>query len=417
MFVRNTQNIQDFDPEIWALIQYEQNRQENALSLIASENYASPAVIAALGTILTNKYAEGYSGKRYYGGCCYIDEIEALAINRAKNVFDACYANVQPHSGSQANAAAYLALLNPGDTILGMNLSMGGHLTHGSQVSFSGKIYKSYQYGVLDNGEIDYEEVRTLAKKYHPKAIMSGFSAYSAKANWQLFREIADEVGAFLIADIAHVAGEIAAKIYPSPVNIADITTLTTHKTLRGPRGGMILAKNNTDLEKKINSAVFPGTQGGPLMHVIAAKAIALKEAATEDFANYQKQVVQNAKTFANYMLNRGFKVIGQEFATHMFLVDLRSKNLTGKKAEDLLTSVDIIVNKNMVPHDSEKPTITSGIRIGTPSLTTRGFKEKDIELLAGLLCNVLENPTNNEIIAKTKKQVADLCHSFKIYK
>ncbi|HEX22664.1 MAG TPA: serine hydroxymethyltransferase, partial [Chromatiales bacterium] len=368
-------NIADFDPDLWDVIGKEEVRQEEHIELIASENYTSPRVMQAQGTVLTNKYAEGYPGKRYYGGCEYVDVAEQLAIDRAKELFGADYANVQPHSGSQANAAVYLALLQAGDTLLGMSLAHGGHLTHGSKVSSSGKLYNAIQYGLDEStGEIDYAQVEALAKEYQPKMIVAGFSAYSRVVDWQRFRDIADSIGAYLFVDMAHVAGLIAVGEYPSPVAIADVTTTTTHKTLRGPRGGLILAKANAEIEKKLNSAVFPGTQGGPLMHVIAGKAVAFKEALEPGFKTYQQQVVKNARAMATTLQERGYKIVSGGTDNHLFLVDLIDKGITGKAADAALGAANITVNKNSVPNDPQSPFVTSGIRIGTPAMTTRGF-------------------------------------------
>lgn len=409
--------IANFDPELWSAIQGEKQRQEDHIELIASENYASPRVLEAQGSVLTNKYAEGYPGKRYYGGCEYVDIAETLALERVKTLFSAAYANVQPHSGSQANAAVYMALLNPGDTILGMSLAHGGHLTHGAGVNFSGKLYKAYQYGTNnDSGEIDYEAVLQLAKEHRPKMIVAGFSAYSRIVDWNRFREIADEVGAYLMVDMAHVAGLIAAGVYPSPVNIADVTTSTTHKTLRGPRGGLILARANADIEKKLNSMVFPGMQGGPLMHVIAAKAVAFKEALSEEFKQYQFQVVKNAQCFAKTMQSRTYNIVSNGTDNHLFLVNLINKNITGKEADHALGIANITVNKNAVPNDPQSPFITSGIRIGTPAVTTRGFKEAEIIELANWTCDVLDDIHNPEVIARVKARAVALCQRFPVY-
>lgn len=410
-------DIQEYDPELWAAIDGEAQREEDHIELIASENYASPRILSVQGSILTNKYAEGYPGRRYYSGCEYVDIVEELAIARAKELFNAAYVNVQPHSGSQANAAAYMALIKPGDTILGMGLDQGGHLTHGSAVNFSGKIYNSIQYGLNHKtGEIDYDQVADLAQKHKPKLIVAGFSAYSRIVNWQLFREIADNVGAYLLADIAHIAGLICTGLYPSPVNIADVTTTTTHKTLRGPRGGMIMARENQDLAKKLNSAIFPGIQGGPLMHVIAAKAVAFKEAATTEFKSYQQQTLNNARHFANGIINKGFNVVSGGTDNHLFLLDLINKNITGKDADIALSNANITVNKNSVPNDPLPPMITSGIRIGTPAVTTRGFKEPEIDLLITWICDVLGNMNNVKVIEETKLNVMELCKRFPVY-
>lgn len=413
--------IADFDPELSSAIQNEARRQEDHLELIASENYASPCVLEAQGSVLTNKYAEGYPHKRYYGGCEFVDIAEELAISRLKELFGAAYVNVQPHSGSQANAAVYLALINPGDTILGMSLADGGHLTHGSSVNFSGRLYKAFQYG-LDpaTGEINYEEVLRLAKEHKPKLIMAGFSAYSRVVDWARFRAIADEVGAYLVVDMAHVAGLVAAGIYPSPVQIADVTTSTTHKTLRGPRGGIILAKANPDIEKKLNSQVFPGFQGGPLMHVIAAKAVAFKECLQPEFKVYQKQVLINCRLFAKIMMEKGYKIVSGGTDNHLFLVDLIDKNITGKDAEKALGDANITTNKNSVPNDPRSPFVTSGLRLGTAAITTRGFKEPEITLVADWVCEVLDNVNNPSalpaVIAKVKSKVLELCKRFPVY-
>lgn len=408
------ESIAKMDSEVWAAIQAEQQRQEDHLELIASENYVSAAVLEAQGSILTNKYAEGYPGKRYYGGCEYVDIIEQLAIDRAKQLFNAAYANVQPHSGSQANAAVYMALINPGDTILGMSLAHGGHLTHGSTVNFSGKIYHAIQYGIrTETGIIDYEEILALAKTHRPKLIMAGFSAYSRIADWERFREIADSVGAYLVVDMAHVAGLVAAGLYPSPVQIADVTTSTTHKTLRGPRAGLILARHNPEIAKKLNSAVFPGLQGGPLMHVIAAKAIAFKEALAPEFKQYQEQVLINAKLFAHCMMQRKYKIVSGGTDNHLFLVDLIDKHITGKDANEALGEAHITANKNAVPNDPTSPFVTSGLRIGTPAITTRGIKEPEIEQIATWVCDILDDMHNPNVLRRVKQQVLALCKQF----
>ncbi len=410
-------NIAGFDDELWNAIESEAKRQEEHIELIASENYASPRVLEAQGSVLTNKYAEGYPGKRYYGGCEYVDIAEQLAIDRVKQLFNADYANVQPHSGSQANAAVYMALLEPGDTVLGMSLAHGGHLTHGAKVNFSGKIYQAFQYGLdPETGEIDYEEVERLAKEHKPKMIVAGFSAYSRVVEWQRFRDIADQVGAYLMVDMAHVAGLIAAGVYPSPVQIADVTTSTTHKTLRGPRGGIILAKSNPEIEKKLNSLVFPGTQGGPLMHVIAAKAVAFKEALEPEFKTYQQQVVDNARAMAKVMMERGYDVVSGGTDDHLFLVSFIEKGLTGKEVDAWLGSANITVNKNAVPNDPQSPFVTSGIRIGTPAMTTRGFAEAEATELAGWICDVIDAKGAAEVIERIKGQVLDLCKRFPVY-
>ncbi len=409
--------IAGFDDELWAAMQAERTRQEEHIELIASENYASPRVLEAQGSVLTNKYAEGYPGKRYYGGCEYVDVAERLAIERVKQLFGADYANVQPHSGSQANAAVYMALLNPGDTILGMSLAHGGHLTHGAKVNFSGKIYNAVQYGLnAATGEIDYDQVERLALEHKPKMVVAGFSAYSRVVDWQRFRNIADKIGAYLFVDIAHPAGLIAAGIYPSPVHIADITTSTTHKTLRGPRGGIILAKANPEIEKKLNSIVFPGIQGGPLMHVIAAKAVAFKEALAPEFKTYQQQVLINARAMAKTLIGRGYNVVSGGTDNHLFLVDLVNKGLTGKDAEAALGQANITVNKNAVPNDPQSPFVTSGIRIGTPAITTRGFNESDARTLAGWICDVLDDTGSASAIARVQQQVLDICRRLPVY-
>ena len=409
--------IRGYDDELWAAIEGEQRRQEEHIELIASENYASPRVMQAQGSVLTNKYAEGYPGKRYYGGCEYVDVAERLAIERAKQLFGAAYANVQPHSGSQANAAVYMALCVPGDAILGMSLAHGGHLTHGAKPNFSGKIYRAFQYG-LDpaTGEIDYEEVERLAREHQPKMIVAGFSAYSRVVDWQRFREIADAVGAYLFVDMAHVAGLIAAGIYPSPVQIADVTTTTTHKTLRGPRGGLILARSNPEIEKKLNSLVFPGTQGGPLMHVIAAKAVALKEAMEPGFVGYQKQVLANARAMASVFIERGYDVVSGGTDDHLFLVSFIDQGLTGKAVDAWLGSANITVNKNAVPNDPQSPFVTSGIRVGTPAATTRGFGETEVRALAGWMCDVIDSRGDDAVIERVRTQVLDLCRRFPVY-
>jgi len=409
--------IAGYDDELWGAITSEAKRQEEHIELIASENYTSPRVMEAQGSVLTNKYAEGYPGKRYYGGCEYVDIAEQLAIDRIKELFDADYANVQPHSGSQANAAVYLALLQPGDSILGMSLAHGGHLTHGAKVNFSGKIFDAHQYGLNpDTDEIDYDEVERLAKAHKPKMIIGGFSAYSRVVDWQRFRDIADSVGAYLVVDMAHVAGLIAAGVYPSPVQIADVTTSTTHKTLRGPRGGIILAKANPEIEKKLNSLVFPGTQGGPLMHVIAAKAVAFKEALEPGFKDYQKQVVVNAQAMADTMIERGYRIVSGGTDNHLFLVDLIDKPMTGKEADAALGQANITVNKNAVPNDPESPFVTSGLRIGSPAVTTRGFGEAECRELAGWICDVLDNINDEATIQNVKQKVLDICAKFPVY-
>lgn len=419
MFDKN-QTIASFDPEVWASIQSEETRQEQHIELIASENYTSPMVMAAQGTKLTNKYAEGYPGKRYYGGCEYVDQSETLAIDRAKELFGADYANVQPHSGSQANAAVYQALCVPGDTVLGMSLAHGGHLTHGASVSFSGKIYNAIQYGLNEaTGEVDYDEVERLAIEHKPKMIVAGFSAYSQIMDWQRFRDIADKVGAYLFVDMAHVAGLVAAGVYPNPVQIADVTTSTTHKTLRGPRGGLILARADAAIEKKLNSAVFPGGQGGPLMHVIAAKAIAFKEAMSDEYKTYQKQVVVNAKAMAATFIERGIKIVSGGTENHLMLVDLIGKEYSGKDADAALGEAFITVNKNSVPNDPRSPFVTSGLRVGTPAITTRGFGEAETVQLTHWICDVLdslENGTSEKTIQEVKAKVQVICKEFPVY-
>lgn len=416
MFSGDT-SITNFDPEVWAAITSEQRRQETHMQLIASENHASPRVLAAAGTVLTNKYAEGYPGKRYYGGCEHVDVIEAIAIDRARKLFGSGYANVQPHSGSQANAAVYLAMLEAGDTIMGMSLVDGGHLTHGAKVNFSSKIYRAVQYGLnADTGEIDYDAVVALAREHKPRLIMAGFSAYSRIVDWVKFRDIADEVGAYLVADMAHVAGLVAVGLYPSPVPIADMTTSTTHKTLRGPRGGFIVARPNEALEKKVNSAVFPGTQGGPMMHIIAAKAVAFKEAMTPEFKAYQQQVVQNARAMAETFMRRAYKVVSSGTDNHLFLVDLVDKSVTGKAAEASLERAYLTVNKNTVPNDPQSPFVTSGIRVGTPALTTRGLGSDHASQLAGWMCDVLDAVDDDQVIAATRAKVEELCTQFPVY-
>ncbi|WP_455203850.1 serine hydroxymethyltransferase [Kaarinaea lacus] len=410
--------IAGFDDELAQAIEHERTRQEEHIELIASENYASPRVMEAQGSVLTNKYAEGYPSKRYYGGCEYVDVAEQLAVDRLKQLFNADYANVQPHSGSQANAAVYFALLQPGDTILGMSLAHGGHLTHGSKVNFSGKLFNAVQYGLNEQtGEIDYEQVEALAKEHKPKMIIAGFSAYSRIVDWQRFRDIADAVGAYLMVDMAHVAGLVAAGVYPSPVNIADVTTSTTHKTLRGPRGGLILAKADAEIEKKLNSLVFPGTQGGPLMHVIAAKAVAFKEALLPEFKQYQQQVVTNARAMAQVLMDRGYNIVSGGTDNHLFLVDLIDKGITGKDADAALGAANITVNKNSVPNDPQSPFVTSGLRIGTPAVTTRGFNEAEVKDVAGWICDILDDINNQDTIEKVKNNVLDICKRFPVYR
>jgi len=409
--------IESFDPIVSKFIQAEENRQEQHLELIASENYASPRVMAAQGSVLTNKYAEGYPFKRYYGGCEFVDEVEQVAMDRLKTLYSAEYANVQPHSGSQANAAVMLALLEPKDVILGMSLSEGGHLTHGSKVNFSGRIYQSEFYG-LDpkTGKIDYQQVRELAKKHRPKVIIAGFSAYSQELDWKLFREISDEVGAYLLADMAHVSGLVAAGVYSSPLPYADVVTSTTHKTLRGPRGGIILAGEGSNLSTKLQSALFPGMQGGPLMHVIAAKAVAFLEALQPSFKRYQQRVVANAQMLAETLMQRGFQIVSGGTVNHMMLVDLREKNITGKLADQILGASHITVNKNSVPNDPQSPFVTSGIRIGTPAMTTRGMREAEMKTVAHWIADILSEPENNQIQQNVRNQVIDLCSNFPVY-
>jgi glycine hydroxymethyltransferase len=414
--LKNKQTIAEFDPDLFKSIEAEKQRQEQHIELIASENYTSQRVMDAQGSILTNKYAEGYPSKRYYGGCEYVDIAEDLAISRVKELFGADYANVQPHSGSQANSAVYMALLEAGDTVLGMNLNEGGHLTHGAKVSFSGKIYNSIQYGLNDEGYIDYEQVEALALEHKPKMIVAGFSAYSRVVDWAKFREIADKVGAYFMVDMAHVAGLIAAGLYPNPVPHADVVTSTTHKTLAGPRGGIILAKANPDLEKKFNSAVFPGGQGGPLMHVIAGKAVAFKEALTDDFKATQKQVLENSRAMAKVFQERGYKVVSGGTDNHLCLVDLIDKDITGKDAEAALGEAFITVNKNTVPKEPRSPFVTSGLRLGTPAVTTRGFKEAEVAELTGWICDILDNMDDKQLIQSTKDKVLELTGKFPVY-
>ena len=408
--------IAGFDDELQAAMTAEARRQEEHIELIASENYASPRVLEAQGSVLTNKYAEGYPGKRYYGGCEQVDVAERLAIERACTLFGAAYANVQPHSGSQANQAVYMALLEPGDTVLGMSLAHGGHLTHGASVNFSGKIYKAFQYGVNEQGLIDYEQMASLARAHRPRLIVAGFSAYSRVVDWARFRAIADEVGAYLLVDMAHVAGLVAAGVYPSPVQIADVTTTTTHKTLRGPRGGLILARANPDIEKKLNSIVFPGIQGGPLMHVIAAKAVAFKEALEPEFTTYQRQVVDNARILAASLMERGYKIVSGGTDNHLMLVDLIAQDLTGKDAEAALGAANITVNKNAVPGDPRSPFVTSGIRLGTPAITTRGFGPAETRQLGHWIADILYHMGDPAVIARVKGEVLALCRRFPVY-
>ena len=416
MFAKDM-TIEGFDDEIWSAMQSEKQRQEDHIELIASENNVSPRVLAAQGSVLTNKYAEGYPGKRYYGGCEYVDVVETLAINRAKALFGADFANVQPHSGSQANGAVYLALCLPGDTVMGMSLAEGGHLTHGASVNVSGRIFNAVQYGLhADTGQIDYEQAEQLALEHQPKLIMTGFSAYSRIVDWQRFRDIADQVGAYLVSDIAHVAGLVATGLYPSPVQIADVTTTTTHKTLRGPRAGMIMGKANEEIEKKINFAVFPAYQGGPLMHVIAAKAVAFKEAMEDGFKQYQQQVLDNARVMAATFMQRGVNIVSGGTDNHLFLVDLIDKGMTGKDLDAALGRAHITVNKNAVPNDPQSPFVTSGIRIGTPSITTRGFKQEEASKVAELICEIINNPGEEQVIDRVRGEVSSLCERFPMY-
>ncbi|ENG8227801.1 serine hydroxymethyltransferase [Escherichia coli] len=415
--LKREMNIADYDAELWQAMEQEKVRQEEHIELIASENYTSPRVMQAQGSQLTNKYAEGYPGKRYYGGCEYVDIVEQLAIDRAKDLFGADYANVQPHSGSQANFAVYTALLEPGDTVLGMNLAHGGHLTHGSPVNFSGKLYNIVPYGIDATGHIDYADLEKQAKEHKPKMIIGGFSAYSGVVDWAKMREIADSIGAYLFVDMAHVAGLVAAGVYPNPVPHAHVVTTTTHKTLAGPRGGLILAKGGSEeLYKKLNSAVFPGGQGGPLMHVIAGKAVALKEAMEPEFKTYQQQVAKNAKAMVEVFLERGYKVVSGGTDNHLFLVDLVDKNLTGKEADAALGRANITVNKNSVPNDPKSPFVTSGIRVGTPAITRRGFKEAEAKELAGWMCDVLDSINDEAVIERIKGKVLDICARYPVY-
>ena len=416
MFITQ-KNLKEFDPELWASINNETTRQEEHIELIASENYTSKSVLEVQGSVLTNKYAEGYPGKRYYGGCEHVDVDESLAIERAKELYGAAYANVQPHSGASANSAVYLALCSAGDSILGMSLDHGGHLTHGAKVNFSGKTYESFQYGLdPSTGELDYQEVENLANEHNPKMIVAGFSAYSGIVDWERFRKIADSVNAYLLVDMAHVSGLVAAGEYPSPIPYADVVTTTTHKTLRGPRGGLILARENEEIHKKLNSAIFPGTQGGPLMHVIAAKAVCFKEALDPAFKDYQKQVKANAKQMAATFMERGINIVSNGTENHMFLVDLVEKGLTGKDADAALGESNITVNKNAVPNDPQSPFVTSGLRIGTPAATTRGFKEEEMTQVATWICDVLDDINNEEIKKEVKEKVIDLCSKFPVY-
>ncbi|MCF6776095.1 serine hydroxymethyltransferase [Thiotrichales bacterium 19X7-9] len=417
MFSKPKESLAMYDRELYEAIELEKRRQEEHIELIASENYASKNVMEAQGSVLTNKYAEGYARKRYYGGCEYVDVAEELAVERAKELFGADYVNVQPHSGSQANQAAMLALISPGDTILGMGLPHGGHLTHGSKVNFSGKLFNAIQYGLdLETGDIDYKEVERLAKEHKPKLIIAGFSAFSGIADWQKFREIADSVDAYLMVDMAHVAGLIAAGLYPNPVPVADVVTTTTHKTLRGPRGGLILARSNPEIEKKLNSVVFPGTQGGPLMHVIAAKAVAFKEALSPEFKDYQQQVMHNAKKMVEVLKSRGYQVVSGGTENHLCLIDLTDKGITGKEAEAALGRANITVNKNTVPNEQRSPFVTSGLRVGTPAITTRGFKEDEVELMTNWMCDILDNLENEDKLMEVKQNVLTLCEKFPVY-
>lgn len=413
----NNESIKEYDSELWSSMENESLRQEEHIELIASENYASTRILEAQGSVLTNKYAEGYPSKRYYGGCEYVDIAEELAISRAKELFKADYANVQPHSGSSANAAAFLALLEPNDTILGMSLDHGGHLTHGAKVNFSGKNYKGIQYGLHpETNEIDYDQVRKLAHEYKPKLIIAGFSAYSGIIDWEIFREIADEVNAYFLVDMAHISGLVAAELYPSPIPFADVVTSTTHKTLRGPRSGIILARKNEAIEKKLNSAVFPGSQGGPLMHVVAAKAVCFKEALEPEFKTYIKQVMDNAKIMCSTIQSRGVDVVTGKTENHIILVDLRNKEITGKELEKALGDVNITVNKNAVPNDPRSPFVTSGVRLGTPAVTTRGFKEEEVEKISNWICDVIENHQDTSKMDEIKNSVIELTSKYPVY-
>ena len=413
----NNESIKEYDSELWSSMENESLRQEEHIELIASENYASTRILEAQGSVLTNKYAEGYPSKRYYGGCEYVDIAEELAISRAKELFKADYANVQPHSGSSANAAAFLALLEPNDTILGMSLDHGGHLTHGAKVNFSGKNYKGIQYGLHpETNEIDYDQVRKLAHEYKPKLIIAGFSAYSGIIDWKIFREIADEVNAYFLVDMAHISGLVAAELYPSPIPFADVVTSTTHKTLRGPRSGIILARKNEAIEKKLNSAVFPGSQGGPLMHVVAAKAVCFKEALEPEFKTYIKQVMDNAKIMCSTIQSRGVDVVTGKTENHIILVDLRNKEITGKELEKALGDVNITVNKNAVPNDPRSPFVTSGVRLGTPAVTTRGFKEEEVEKISNWICDVIENHQDISKMDEIKNSVIELTSKYPVY-
>jgi len=413
----NYQSIKDYDPDLWKALKGELGRQEDHIELIASENYASVAVLEAQGSVLTNKYAEGYPGKRYYGGCEFVDIAESLAIERAKELFEADFVNVQPHSGSSANLAVYMALCEPGDVILGMSLDHGGHLSHGTSVNFSGKTYKAVQYGLDEKtGDIDYKQVESLAKKHKPKVIIAGFSAFSGIVDWEKFRFIAEEVGAYLFVDMAHVAGLVAAGLYPSPIPFADVVTTTTHKTLRGPRGGLILAKHNEEIQKKINSSVIPGSQGGPLMHVIAAKAVCFKEALEPEFKSYQTQILKNANTMCQVFQERGVEIVSKGTKNHMFLVDLINKSITGKDVEETLGRANITLNKNAVPNDPQSRFVTSGLRIGTPAVTTRGFEEEEVSLVASWICDILKDLENEAEINRVKSEVKNLCEKFPVY-
>ena len=413
----NNQPIKDYDPELWKSLEGELNRQEEHIELIASENYTSKRVLEAQGSVLTNKYAEGYPGKRYYGGCEFVDIAESLAIERAKELFDADFANVQPHSGSSANLAVYMALCEPGDVILGMSLDHGGHLSHGTSVNFSGKTYKAFQYGLdKKTGDIDYQQVETLAKTNKPKLIIAGFSAYSGIVNWEKFRLIADEVGAYLLVDMAHIAGLVAVNLYPTPIPFADVVTTTTHKTLRGPRGGLILAKKNEEIQNQINSSIIPGSQGGPLMHAIAAKAVCFKEALEPEFKSYQAQVLKNANSMCQVFQERGVEIVSNGTKNHMFLVDLINKDVTGKAVEETLGRANITLNKNAVPNDPQSRFITSGLRIGTPAITTRGFKEPEASIVASWICDILENIENEKEIDRVRNEVINLCNQFPVY-
>ena len=411
------QSIKDYDPDLWKALTGELGRQEDHIELIASENYASVAVLEAQGSVLTNKYAEGYPGKRYYGGCEFVDIAESLAIERAKELFEADFVNVQPHSGSSANLAVYMALCEPGEVILGMSLDHGGHLSHGTSVNFSGKTYKAVQYGLdEETGDIDYKQVESLAKKHKPKVIIAGFSAFSGIVDWGKFRFIADEVGAYLFVDMAHVAGLVAVGLYPSPIPFADVVTTTTHKTLRGPRGGLILAKHNEEIQKKINSSVIPGSQGGPLMHVIAAKAVCFKEALEPEFKSYQAQILKNANTMCQVFQERGVEIVSKGTKNHMFLVDLINKSITGKDVEETLGQANITLNKNAVPNDPQSRFVTSGLRIGTPAVTTRGFEEEEVSLVASWICDILKDLENESEINRVKSEVKNLCKKFPVY-